>query len=346
MAATTDALFGRPTYEVDQTERRRQRRVAHDVVDRIGSAGAVARLAADPVEQRLARRRLACGVAAEALLPPFVRAERCGRADVRSGRPARRLLGVAIAAFVAADPVCRRCVGATNEHHNQRSDLWPSPHDERVPRRSRAVNLWYTDGVRVVGLTGGIASGKSTVAAMFRDRGVPVVDADKLAREVVAPGSEGLAEIVERFGGEVLDSDGSLDRKKLGAIVFADGDARAALDRITHPRIAMASQRELANHAGDGAALAIYEAALIVENGIHRGMAALVVVAVSIEVQLERLMARDGIDAKAATARIEAQLPLADKVAVADHVIDNSGARDATERQVEAVLAALREMDR
>ena len=132
----------------------------------------------------------------------------------------------------------------------------------------------------MVGLTGGIASGKSTVAAMFRARGVPVIDADVLAREVTAPGSEGLAAIVERFGPEVLDADGALERKKLGAIVFADDEARAAINRITHPRIAAASQRALAALREAGEPLAIYEAPLIVENQIHRGLAALIVVAV------------------------------------------------------------------
>ena len=195
----------------------------------------------------------------------------------------------------------------------------------------------------MVGLTGGIASGKSTVAEMFRERGVPVIDADQLAREVVAPGSDGLAEIVARFGEGVLDDSGALDRKKLGALVFSDDEARAALNRITHPRIAAASQREIAALAAAGEPMAIYEAALIVENQIHRSLAALVVVAVSEEVQIERLMSRDSIDAEAARARIRAQLPLADKVAVADHVIDNRGSRQETERQVDEVLAALRQ---
>lgn len=196
--------------------------------------------------------------------------------------------------------------------------------------------------MRVVGLTGGIASGKSTVAAMFRERGVPVIDADQLAREVVAPGSEGLAEIVAHFGDWVLDDSGALDRKKVGELVFSDDQARAALNRITHPRIAAASQREIAALAATGEPLAIYEAALIVENQIHRGLAALIVVAVSEAVQLERLVARDRIDAAAARERIDSQLPLADKVAVADYVIDNSGDREATARQVDEVLAALR----
>jgi dephospho-CoA kinase len=178
---------------------------------------------------------------------------------------------------------------------------------------------------------------------MFRERGVAVVDADLLAREVTAPGSEGLAAIVERFGVGVLDADGALDRKKLGALVFADEEARAAINRITHPRIAAVSQRELARHREAGEPLAIYEAALIVENQIQAGMDALIVVSVDPATQLERLMARDRISEADGRARIDAQLPLADKVAVADHVIDNSGDRAETELRVDAVLAALRD---
>jgi dephospho-CoA kinase len=199
--------------------------------------------------------------------------------------------------------------------------------------------------VRVVGLTGGIASGKSTVAALLRARGAPVIDADQLAREVVAPGSEGLAAITRRFGDDILDAGGALDRKKLAAIVFSDEDARRDLERITHPRIAAASQRRIAELGAAGAEVAIYEAALIVENNLHRDLAALIVVAVDEETQIARLMARDGIDEAAARARVAAQLPLADKVAVADHVIDNSGDLAATERQVAEIWYALTSHD-
>ena len=195
---------------------------------------------------------------------------------------------------------------------------------------------------RVIGLTGGIASGKSTVAAMLRELGAPVVDADELARRVVEPGSAGLAAIVERFGPEVLDAAGALDRKQLGARVFADPEARAALNAITHPRIAELSQREIARHAAAGAPVVIYEAALIVENELHRGLDGLIVVSVPAEVQLERLMARDGLGEDEARARLAAQLPLADKVAVADQVIDNAGTVEETRAQVARVWEAIR----
>lgn len=193
----------------------------------------------------------------------------------------------------------------------------------------------------IVGLTGGIASGKSTVARVFRELGVHVVDADVVAREVVAQGSEGLAEVVRAFGEDVLAEDGSLDRKRLGAIVFADESARKRLEAITHPRIAARSMAELGALAQRGDAYGIYEAALLVENGSYRMMQALVVVAASEATQVRRVVERDGVDEAAARARIAAQLPLADKIAVADHVIWNDGDRDALRGRTEEVHRAL-----
>jgi len=189
----------------------------------------------------------------------------------------------------------------------------------------------------VVGLTGGIACGKSTVAAQLAELGVPIVDADALAREVVAPGTSGLAAIVERFGSDVLLADGSLDRKKLGERVFSDPDARRALNAITHPRIAAAGLEKLRALADHPAPYRVYEAALLVENGMAKAFAALVVVTVDEATQLARLMARDGSTEDEARARIASQLPLAKKVEVADHVIDNSGAPEDTRAQVRAL---------
>jgi dephospho-CoA kinase len=194
---------------------------------------------------------------------------------------------------------------------------------------------------RIVGLTGGIASGKSTVSAMLRELGAHVIDADQVARDVVAPGTPALAEIQARFGPAVLHEDGALDRKKLGAIVFADPDARRALERITHPRIAAATQQEIARLAAAGVDPVIYDAALIVENRLYTWMQGLIVVSVPPEMQVARLMIRDDIDEPAAQARIAAQLSLAEKVAVATHVIDNSGTRADTEAQVRALWERL-----
>jgi len=191
--------------------------------------------------------------------------------------------------------------------------------------------------VRVIGLTGGIASGKSAVAGMLRDLGAPVVDADLVARQVVEPGTPALAEIVARFGADMVDADGRLDRKRLADEVFSDLTARRDLNAITHPRIAQASAAAFAELAAAGHAVAIYEAALLVENRAHERLDGLIVVAVPEEIQVERLRARDGIDEAAARARLAAQLPLRDKVAVADWVIDNGGSLEETRARVAEV---------
>lgn len=192
-----------------------------------------------------------------------------------------------------------------------------------------------------VGLTGGIGSGKSTVGRLLAARGVPVLDADQLAREVVAPGQPAHAAIAAAWP-TVVGPDGHLDRRALGAIVFADAAARARLEALTHPRIqerALAAAHELA-HAGHR--LAFYEASLLVETGRTGDFDGLVVVTAPEDVQVARVMARDGRSEAEARDRIRAQLPLADKVRVATDVIDNGGALADTERQVDALLARLR----
>lgn len=195
-------------------------------------------------------------------------------------------------------------------------------------------------GVPVVGLTGGIASGKSTVARTFAELGVPVIDADQLAREVVAPGSEGLAEIVAAFGRDVLLPDGSLDRKALGARVFSDPPLRARLNAITHPLVGRLSAERIA--AVDPATpYLVYEAALLVETGRHKTMAALIVVALDAELQVARVKMRDQMSHEDATARIGAQAPLAEKLRVADFIIDNHGDLTGLRAQVEEVHRAL-----
>jgi dephospho-CoA kinase len=195
-----------------------------------------------------------------------------------------------------------------------------------APCRARGVLQRYAlEAMKVLGLTGGIGCGKSTVAAQLAAYGVAVVDADKVAREVVAPGTEGLGEVVREFGRGVLDEAGALDRKALGAVVFGDAGRRAALNAILHPRIAAASAERFAALAAGGQRLALYEAALLVENRVHHGLDGLIVVTARPDVQLARVITRDGISADEARARIEAQAPLARKIAVATHVVDNSG---------------------
>lgn len=195
--------------------------------------------------------------------------------------------------------------------------------------------------IAIIGLTGGIATGKSTVSKMLVALGVRVIDADVVAREVVEPGSKALDEIVEAFGERVLADDGSLDRPTLGTIVFADDQARATLNQITHPKIAMAMMEHARAAGRAGYRWVVYDAALIVENNIHHALAGLIVVSCSSETQVERLRSRDDLTAEEAQARIDAQLPLADKVAAADWVIDNDGTLEETRAQVETLVAKL-----
>jgi dephospho-CoA kinase len=196
-------------------------------------------------------------------------------------------------------------------------------------------------GLKVLGLTGGIASGKSTVADMFAARGVPVIDADRLLREIQEPGRPAHGEIAAAWP-EVLGPDGAIDRKRLGDIVFGDPGARARLESITHPRIRALGDERLAALAAAGHPLAIYEASLLVEAGRHDEFDGLIVVRAAPAVQLDRLLARGGLTRPQAEARIRAQLPLEDKLRVATHVIDNDGDLAATLAQVERLLATLR----
>jgi dephospho-CoA kinase len=178
--------------------------------------------------------------------------------------------------------------------------------------------------MRVFGLTGGIGCGKSTVAALFARRGVSVIDADQVARDVVAPGTDGLAEVVALFGASVLAADGTLDRKRLGDTVFRDADLRKRLESVVIPRIAGESMQRFQALSEQGARWGLYEAALLVENGTHRALAGLVVVTASESAQVARVVARDRVDEASARARIAAQWPLARKVAEAGFVVDNS----------------------
>ncbi|HEY8091298.1 MAG TPA: dephospho-CoA kinase [Polyangiaceae bacterium] len=195
--------------------------------------------------------------------------------------------------------------------------------------------------MHLFGLTGGIASGKSTVAARFRRRGLPVVDADALAREVVEPGTPGLAAVVEAFGPGVLTAEGALDRKAVARIVFADTAARRRLEAITHPRISALGIEKAGKLADEGHPLACYEAALIVENSIADAFRPLVVCSCPEELQLRRVQARDATSAEDALARIRAQRPLAEKVAMADFVVDSSGTLEQGAIQADEALAGV-----
>jgi dephospho-CoA kinase len=192
----------------------------------------------------------------------------------------------------------------------------------------------------LVGLTGGIATGKSTVSDVFRRLGCIVIDADQLAREVVAPGEPALATVVREFG-DVLAPDGSLDRKKLAAIVFADPARRRRLEGILHPAIRGRFDARLEALARDGFdGIVVFDAPVMIESGGYKHMDRLVVVVTDEATQRARLVARDA-DAADGARRIASQMPLAEKVKLADYVIDNSGDRADTEARTRAVHAAL-----
>lgn len=194
----------------------------------------------------------------------------------------------------------------------------------------------------LVGLTGGIGSGKSTVAALIRDAGIPVLDADQLAREVVLPGEPALAEIASAWP-DVIRADGTLDRLKLGTLVFADADARARLQAITHPKIQARAMERVRGLEAEGHRLAVYEASLLVETGRHGDFDALIVVTAPEAVQVERAVARGTLTEVDVRARLGAQLPMADKIKVATYVVDNGGTLERTKAQVDTLVSDLRQ---
>jgi dephospho-CoA kinase len=193
----------------------------------------------------------------------------------------------------------------------------------------------------VFGLTGGIASGKSTVATRLRRRGVPVVDADQLAREVVEPGTRGYNAILDAFGRSVLAADGRIDRKGLARVVFGDDDLRKKLNAITHPLISALAAERAAEFGAKGEPLVCWEAALIVENGLADAFRPLVVVAAPEALQLTRVRSRDASSQEDALSRIRAQKPLAEKIAVADFVIETVGTLEENAKKTDDVLAQI-----
>lgn len=194
--------------------------------------------------------------------------------------------------------------------------------------------------VRVFGLTGGLGSGKSTVAAHYRSRRLPVIDADLLARDVVAPGSPALSEIVREFGADVLRGT-ALDRAKLASLVFADATARKRLEQITHPRIQALRDTRLRELEARGEPLACYEVPLLFEKGLESGLRPVVVVSVPEALQLERAAQRDQTTEAMTRARLLAQMPIAEKAARADYVIDNSGPLTATLAAADVALRSV-----
>jgi len=193
----------------------------------------------------------------------------------------------------------------------------------------------------VFGLTGGLGAGKTTVAARWRARKLPVFDADELSRSVMQPGHQGLAAVVEAFGTEILHEDGTLDRARLARLVFGDKGLRKRLEEITHPFVHSALDVELRRLEFREEPLACYEAPLIVETNRADLYRPLVVIAVPENDQVVRAMHRDGVEEQHVKARMASQAPLSTKVRVADHVIDNSGELSETIEQADQVLEAI-----
>ena len=186
----------------------------------------------------------------------------------------------------------------------------------------------------LVGLTGGIGSGKSTVARLLEKRGAVVFDADLLAREAVEPGTPGHAAVIERFGADVLAPGGELDREALASIVFADPAARRDLEQIVHPEVRrLFAEGSEAYRNTDR--VVVFSAPLLVESGMHTAFEILVVVSATVATQIERLMRQRGMSEASIRARIDAQAPLEDKAAAADFLVDNEGSLDELESQVE-----------
>jgi dephospho-CoA kinase len=203
------------------------------------------------------------------------------------------------------------------------------------------ANTRARDAMRRIALTGGIATGKSHVRGEFEKLGVPTIDSDTLARQAVAPGTPGLAAVVDRFGGQIVDRSGALDRPQLAAIVFADPAARSDLEAIIHPTVRAATNAWFASLDPARHPLAIADIPLLYEVGRDADFDTVIVAACNPETQVARLIARDSLTEADARKRIAAQLPLAEKMRRADYVIKTDGSYEETNRQVADVYARL-----
>ena len=195
----------------------------------------------------------------------------------------------------------------------------------------------------VVGLTGGIGSGKSTVASLFADKGAVVIDADRISREVMAPGGQAFAPIVERFGPDVVGSDGTLDRAALAQIVFKDRQALTDLEGITHPAIGRVMAEQMAAAASEPGRVVVMDIPLLAEGTVREryGLAAVVVVDAPTDLALERLVGQRGMDESDARARMANQASREERVRLADHLIDNSGSLEHLRAEVDRVWQQL-----
>ncbi len=195
--------------------------------------------------------------------------------------------------------------------------------------------------MKLVGLTGGIASGKSTVAKILAELGAAIVDADVLSREVVAPGHDGWNEIVATFGRDVLQADQNLDRQKLRTLIFNNPAARKQLEAIIDPRVRALAEQRIREHGEAGYTVVVYEVPLLFEGNLQEWLRPVILVASNVDLQRQRLQRRDGLEATAAQKHIDAQMSLEDKRKLADYVIENDGSLADLESQVRSVLAKI-----
>jgi dephospho-CoA kinase len=196
----------------------------------------------------------------------------------------------------------------------------------------------------LVGLTGGIASGKSLVARVFKDLGAHIIDADRIVHDLLEPGQQAFEEVLDHFGQEILLPNDGIDRRKLGEIVFNNAEKRAWLNSCLHPRVFhvyTTQVQQLRRWQPD--CIIVFDAALLIETGYHRNMDWTVVVYADVEQQIERLSIRDHLSREQALSRIASQMPLSEKRGHADHVIDNTGTRVDTERQARELFNRLKE---
>jgi len=196
--------------------------------------------------------------------------------------------------------------------------------------------------VKLVGLTGGIASGKSTVARILENLGAAIINADVLAREVVEPDQDAWKEIVASFGADTLQADRTLDRTKLRTIIFNDPEARKKLEAIIHPRVRALAEQRIREHAAAGYAVIVYEVPLLFEGNLHEWLRPVILVACDVNTQRARLQERDQLTQTEAQKHIDAQMSLEEKRRLADYVIENDGSLADLERQVRTVLEKIK----
>jgi len=195
--------------------------------------------------------------------------------------------------------------------------------------------------VKLVGLTGGIASGKSTVAAILKRLGAAIINADELSRDVVQPGQDAWQEIVEEFGADILQEDKTLDRKKLRKMVFDNPEARKKLEAIIHPKVRALAEQRIRELAAAGHAIIVYEVPLLFEGQLHHWLRPVILVACNTNMQKKRLQDRDRLTTMEAQQHIDAQMSLEEKRKLADYIIENNGSLEELEQQVKFVLETI-----